>query len=159
MTVTPFFAQRPEVPAAGSDEDKYWRKEFTVNYEGGSITAARGNILQTLNVDGATNFCTAEDKNVSVKAHPRTNTIGGASKSIGAFNYSIKAYPISRAAQADGGQPITVVTDIGEYTARLSGSAADFAGYLCGNINVLYGATSFVTEKGTFYGPFTSAGE
>ena len=159
MTATPYFATRPDVPAAGSDEVLYWRKEFTVNYEGGSLTAARGNILQTLNVEGATNFCSVEDKNVSVKAHPRQNSIGGATKSIAGFSYSIKAYPISRAAQADGGQPITVVTDIGEYTARLSGSAAAFAGYLCGNINVLYGATSFVTEKGTFYGPFTSAGE
>ena len=158
MTISPAFAELPDVPAAGSDEDLYWRKEFTVNFDGGSLTAARGNILQTLNIDAASNFCSAENANVSVKSHARTNTIGGATQSIGGYNYTIKAYPISRASQADGGQPITVITPVGEYTGRLHGSAAALSGYLCDNINVLYGATSFVTERGTLYGPFTTSG-
>ena len=155
MTAAPYFAEPPAPPEPGTQDDLYWRKEFTLNYAGGSITAARGNILQTMNVDAAANFCDVPTISVTVKKHPRTNVIGGLSREIDAHTYSVKQYPISRASSADGGQAITVVTPLGEYTARLSGSAADFSEYLCANLNILYGATSFVTERGTQYGPFS----
>ena len=158
MTATPFFAEPPAPPEPGTADDLYWRKEFTLNYQGGSITAARGNILQTMNVDSASNFCDVPTINVTVKGHSRQNKIGGLSRQIDQHTYSVKQYPISRASSADGGQAITVVTPLGEYTARLSGSAADFSGYLCSNLNILYGATSFVTERGTQYGPFSPGG-
>ena len=56
---------------------------------------------------------------------------------------------------AAAGQQVRVVTSVGEYTARLTGSVSALATYLCDNNNALYDAVYIYSPRGAEYGPFT----
>ena len=148
------FATRPTPPAAGTDEYKRWAKEGTIAFPGGSLTASYGNIVQTFSLNGLATACTADPLTVSRKAHSRTNRIGGATTSVAGASYSLRRYPKKNSGNAAAGQPIEVITDIGSYTARLTGDVQDFVQWLCGNGSNFLGTMSFATEHGTLFGPF-----
>ena len=155
MTATPYFLTRPTPPAASTDEYTRWKKESTLNFPGGYLTATYGNLIQTFTMSG-TDACSGTQVDSTRKAHSRTNTIGGASISVAQAQYSYTKYPKRNGGNAAGGQPITVVTSVGSYTARLGGDIQDLVGWLCGNGTAqLYDAIEFVSPNGAHYGPFS----
>lgn len=128
-----------------------------MNFDGGTLTAAYGNLIQTLNVEGLTNFCNPSTINVSVPSATVVRTIGGASSQRAAYAYTKKQYNKRNSSLAAAGQPIRVVTTVGEYTARLTGSIESFADYLCDNQNLIYDTVSFFSGRGAQYGPFNAS--
>lgn len=154
MTAEVRFVPRPNPPEAGTDEYARWSSTSTMNFPGGYLEATYGNLIQTFTMTG-TDACSSKSVNVSRKSYSRVNVIGGESKTIGATSYTYKAYPKRNASGAAGGQAITIVTDIGSYTARLGGDIQSFATWLCGNgTGQLHGNISFYSEHGAEYGPF-----
>ena len=154
MTVSPYFAQRPEPPAAGTDEYARWKKESTYNFPGGYLTASYGNLIQTFSMQG-TDACDGVSVNTTRKAHNRVNTIGGASTSVAQATFTYKKYPKRNGGAAAGGEPITITTAVGSYTARLGGDIQDLVGWLCGNgTGQLYDSIEFTSPSGAHYGPF-----
>ena len=154
MTAEVRFVPRPNPPEAGTDEYTRWSRNSTLNFPGGYLEATYGNLIQTFTMSG-TDACSAETINVSRKSYSRVNTIGGDAKTIGATSYTYKAFPKRNSGSAASGQAITVVTDIGSYTARLGGDIQDFVSWLCGNgTGQLHGNISFFSEHGSEYGPF-----
>jgi hypothetical protein len=154
MTPTPRFATRPTVPAAGSSLDFQWRKDMTLAYPGGSITAARGNLEQTFALSGATSsYCQAVTESISRTGHSRVNKIGGTSTSVKATTFSVKKYPTGRSSQAAAGQAVEVLTGVGSYTARVSGSLQALMAYVCSIENSVFDYVTVVSQQGTIYGP------
>jgi hypothetical protein len=152
--VAPMFAIRPTPPEIGSDEDQLWRKIRAISYEGGYISAAYGNLCQTFVMSG--NDVTCESKNISttVKGHDRFNTIGGTVKKIEQFSKNYKVFPGKTSSMAAGGEPITIVTDIGEYEARMGGDVQTLISYLCDNKGSMYGPVYVYSGRGKEYGPY-----
>lgn len=153
-TPTPRFVGLPTPPQPNTPEYKRWAKEASLSFPGGSLTATYGNLVQTFSLAGMSAACTASPLNVSRKGHSRVNTIGGPTTSVAAASYTLKRYPSKRSGNAAAGQPIEIVTDIGSYTARLTGDIQDFVSYLCGNGSNFIGNFSFYSEHGTEFGPF-----
>lgn len=158
MTPTPRFATRPSVPAAGSPEDLQWRKNLTLAYPGGTITAARGNLEQTLNISGTTSsYCQAVTESISRTGHQRVNKIGGTATSVKATTYTVKKYPTGTTNQAAAGQAVEVLTGVGSYRARVTGSLQSLMAYLCSIENTVFDYVSVVSQHGTIYGPIGPA--
>ena len=154
MTATPYFATRPNPPSAGTDEYQRWKKESTMNYPGGYLTAAYGNLIQTFSMQG-TDACSGKTVSGTRKAHSRTLTIGGPTTSVASANLNYKLYPKRNGGGAAGGEPITIVTSVGSYQARLGGDIQDLVTWLCGNgTGQLYDAIEFISPNGAHYGPF-----
>jgi hypothetical protein len=129
-------------------------RKVALNYPGGSLTATQG-LLEAVfgpNLTGAGDSVTTST--VSVSGHSRVRVIGGASKTVGAFNYSRKKYPTAVNGGAAGGEPIALLVNGKYWTARLSGSHQEFADFLSGASFFLDGALFWRSEKGTQYGPF-----
>lgn len=156
MTQTPSvrFATRPDVPGINTSEYDRWTKESSISFDGGSLTAAYGNLIQTLNISGLSFNCNPPTKNVSVPPATVTRTIGGATSQRAGYSYTKKQFNKMNSSLSAGGQPITVVTGVGEYTARLTGSLEAFATFLCDNTSVIYDSVYFFSERGASYGPF-----
>ena len=95
----------------------------------------------------------AEDKEVSVTSHSRTRVIGGPSTAVSGHTYTYKAWPTSESGFADGGKVVLVSWEgsSGEWTARVTGSFADFGTFLSSNGQK---PSFFRSERGTKYGPF-----
>ena len=154
MEPTPFFATRPDVPQAGTDEYDRWKRESTLNFPGGYIKATYGNLIQTFSMTN-TDSCGGEQVNVSRSSHQRVNTIGGDAKTIGAKTFSYTKYPKRNSGGAAGGEVITITTAVGSYDARLGGDIQSFVGWLCGNgTSQLYDSIEFTSPRGAHYGPF-----
>jgi len=129
-------------------------RKIALNFPGGTLTASQG-LLEAVfgpNLTGAGEAVTTST--VSVSGHSRTRVIGGASKTVGAFNYTRKKYPTAVAGGAAGGEPIALLVGGKYWTARLSGSHQEFADFLSGAEFFLNGAMFWRSEKGTKYGPF-----
>ena len=160
MEPTLYFAQRPEVPAVGTDDYNRWRKESTLTWDGGYLTATYGNLIQTFAMTGA-DACSAKEITYQRKKHTRTNTIGGDSKEIEAVGVKFNKYPRRNSSGAAAGELITITTPVGSYTARLGGDIQHFVKFLCSDSGKgqLYAPIEFTTGRTAFYGPFGPAAQ
>lgn len=125
----------------------------TVNYEGGSITATRGLLDSVFKNDLDKLVGDPPDVSVSVASHSRTRVIGGASSNVTSHSRNYKGWPTSQASQSAAGK-VVYLTWQGEsdwWTARVTGSMADFADFMKANAST---AAQFRTSRGTKYGPF-----
>jgi len=158
MTQTPTVraGTPPAVPAINTPEYERWTKESSLAFPGGTLTAAYGNLIQTLDVNMIGFSCNVSTKNVSVKETTVTRTIGGASSVRKAYNYTKKQFNKKNSSLAAAGYQVRIRTGIGEYTARLTGSMEDLATYLCSNAAAIYDSVYVYSPRGAEYGPFTS---
>ena len=157
MTQTPMprFATRPDIPVVSNPQYQRWTKQASLTYEGGTLTSAYGNLIQTVALGSLNPICNPPTKAVSVKAHARTNTIGGTSTNVAAHNYTLSQYPKKNSSAGAAGEPVRVVTSVGEYEARLTGSMEALAKYLCDNGQAIYDPFWVYSPRGAQYGPFT----
>ncbi len=156
MTQTPslYFAVRPDPPAINTPEYVAWSREQSISFEGGTVTATYGNLIQTFNLPGLTDACSRTSISVSVPSHSRTNTIGGASTTVSGFQYTRQQFNKKNSSLGAAGEPIVIRTDIGQYQARLTGSMTAFADWICKNTGTLYSAITVYSPSGAAYGPF-----
>ena len=147
--------ERPTPPSVGTEEYDRWKRSATINFSGGYIEASYGNLIQTfydLTSSGSTGT-----RSVTRKAHTRTNTIGGTSTPVAETTYTEAIIPRRNSSGAAGGQPITVITPVGSYTARLGGSIEDFVAWVGDSILIkVIDSMTFMSERGATYGPFVN---
>ena len=158
MEPTLYFATRPEVPSVGTDDYNRWKKESTLTFTGGYLTASYGNLIQTFAMTGG-DACSAKEITYTRKKHTRTNTIGGDSKDIESVAVKFNKYPRRNSSGAAAGDLITVTTSVGSYTARLGGDIQAFIAFLCSDSGKgqLYDPIEFTSGRTAFYGPFGPA--
>lgn len=154
QTPAPKFVTRPDPPAVGTPEYSRWSKETALAFPGGTLTAAYGNLVQTVNLNSIGFQCNPPTKQVSVTSTSVTRTIGGASSTRSAYSFTKKQYNKKNAGSAAAGEPVRVVTSVGEYTARLTGSMSALADFLCANGAAIYDGFSVYSPAGAEYGPF-----
>ena len=125
----------------------------TINYTGGALTMTLGALEDLFGASNSLLTATSTSKSVAVKAHSRTRVIGGASTSVGAYNYTYKQWPTSEANNAAGGDVVLMrwENSNGDWTARVTGSLSALGDFLNTNSTK---AAYFRSEKGTNYGPF-----
>ena len=128
-------------------------KEITLRYEGGSIKMTRGNAKSIFGEDFTGLNPGPKDVTVSVKGHPRVNTIGGSSTQVEPFTYTFKSWPRSVASNASAGTIIYMEWDGsgGDFTGRVTGSMSKAASYFAENTKK---TLAFRTQRGSEYGPF-----
>ena len=128
-------------------------RKITINYTGGSIYMTIGALKSLLGENYENLVSTAEEAEVSVTAHTRTRVIGGASTPVAAHTYTYTKWPTSESGFADGGSVVLVswLGSDGEWTARVTGSFADFGSFLQSSAS---GPAFFRSQRGTKYGPF-----
>ena len=116
---------------------------------------SRGNAKDIFGEDFAGLSPQPVTKNVEVKAHTRTKTIGGATKSIDRYSYEFKSWPRSSSSNASAGTVILMEWDgsEGEFTGRVTGAIWKACDYLSTNVKKVLG---FRTQRGTEYGPFAA---
>lgn len=152
QTPSPRIAVRPNVPAAGTPEHARWRKEMSLSYAGGNLTAAYGNLIQTINFAAIPFSCGSVDTvTVSVGTASPVLTIGQPPTSRRAYTYTKKKYHKKNSSLAAAGEQVRVVTDVGEYTARLTGTMEALATYFCNNSAQLYGDVTVYSPSGAAY--------
>ena len=155
MTETaPMFIGRPSPPEIGSDSDFTWRQIRAISYQGGYISSAYGNLVQTFALTERETTCQSKNVSTTVKGHDRYNTIGGAKTTVAQFSKNYKVFPGKTSSMAAGGDPITIITDLGSFTARMGGDVQTLIQYLCDNRASMYGPTYIVTARGKQYGPY-----
>lgn len=152
--VTPYFATRPETPAAGSELEDRWAKDSTIAFGDGYIKSAYGNLVQTWNLEGLTTTCAAKEVDRKGYTVERELTIGMGSKSVTYSPATYKRFPRRNGGGAAGGEAMTFVTDIGTYTARVSGDVQTLVQWVCDNQDKQFGTLEIYTNRGAFYGPF-----
>ena len=155
QTPAPMFVTRPTPPAVGTPEYQRWSKETALAFPGGTLTASYGNLIQTVNLDTIGFQCNPPTKQVSVTSTSVTRTIGGPSSTRAAYSYTKKQYNKKNSGTAAAGEPVRVVTSVGEYTARLTGSMSALADFLCANGAAIYDGFDVYSPRGAQYGPFT----
>ena len=152
--VQPRFAERPTPPEAGTELEDRWAKESTIAFEGGYIKSAYGNLAQTWNLEGLGSTCSAISVDRKGYTVERTLTIGAGSKSVTYAPKTYNRYPRRNGGGASGGDAMTFVTDVGEYTARVSGDIQTLITWICDNKDKQFGTLEIYTNRGAFYGPF-----
>ena len=125
----------------------------TINYTDGALTMTIGAFESLFGTGNALLTATPTNVSVAVKAHSRTRVIGGASTSVGAYNYTYKQWPTSEANNAAGGDVVLLRWEgsDGDWTGRVTGSLSALGDFLNTNSTK---AVSFRSERGTNYGPF-----
>ena len=151
---SPRFSTRPEVPAAGSEQEDRWAKQSTITFDGGYIKSAYGNLVQTWNLEGLNTTCAAIEVDRKGYSVDRTLTIGMGSKNVTYSPATYKRFPRRNGSAAAGGEAMTFVTDIGQYTARVAGDVQTLIQWICDNKDVQFGTLEIYTNRGAFYGPF-----
>lgn len=129
-------------------------RKVALNFPGGSLTTTRG-LLEAVfgeSLTGAGQEVT--ESTISVSGHSRVRVIGGDAKNVAATNYTRKKYPTAVNGGAAGGEAIAMLVGGRYWTARLSGSHQDFAGFLAGSQFAQNVPLFWRSEKGTQYGPF-----
>ena len=144
----------PTIPDAGSSEEDAWAKEVSLNFEGGYIKSAYGNIVQTWNL--TTELDQDNAINVSRVGYQteRVLKIGTLGKVVNYNPTSYKRYPRRNASGAAGGGAWTFVTGRGSYTARVAGNVEDVIGWIKYYRSQLFDTLFVYTETGAQYGPF-----
>ena len=147
--------ERPTPPSVGTEEYDRWKRSATINFSGGYIEAAYGNLIQTF--ADLTSTGSTGTRSVTRKSHPRVNTIGGTPTQVAETTYTQSIIPRRNSSGAAGGQPITVNTPVGSYTARLGGNIEDFVAWVGDSIYVkVIDTMTFASERGATYGPFVN---
>lgn len=118
------------------------------------MTASYGNLIQTLAVNTIGFNCNPSTKNVSVPQATVVRTIGGASSTRKAYQYTKKRFNKKNSSLAAAGYPVVIRTQVGDYTARLTGSMEALAAYLCDKSAALYDSVYVYSPRGAEYGPF-----
>lgn len=147
-------AIRPDTPAAGSETEDRWAKDSTIAYDGGYIRSAYGNLVQTWNLNGLNSPSEAIDVDRAGYSVDRVLTIGMASKPVTYAPKTYKRFPRRNGSGAAGGEEMTFVTDIGQYTARVAGDVETLIQWITDNIGEQYGTLEVYTNRGAIYGPF-----
>ena len=133
----------------------YAERNATINYTGGSLTASRGVLAAMFTGNVALATCSPETTERSRKTFVRTEYIGADVRTVNGSTWTETKYPNQTKSIAAGGEPIRLRIN-GEYwTARLSGTHSALMAFLCSQ-NVaggLDGVVSFMSERGTTYGP------
>lgn len=123
------------------------------NYPAGAVTMSRGLAKALFGIDWRNLVSPAVVKTVDVAGHQRTRVIGYPSIAVKAHQYSYKAYPSMDRSSALGGQPVTVVLTNGDkWTVRVSGAMDEFLSWI--GSKIVTTNTTFVSSRGTVYGPF-----
>ena len=124
-----------------------------MNYPGGSVYMTIGALRSLLGANYENLVSQPEDKEVSVVSHSRTRVIGGPTTAVSAHTYTYKKWPTSESGFADGGSIVLVSWNgsEGEWTARVTGSFADFGTFLAANGT---SPSFFRSQRGTKYGPY-----
>ena len=135
----------------------------TINYTGGSLTAARGVLAAMFKPGQYDSGCESVLSERSRKTYTRTDYIGAPSRVVDASQWQEVRYNSSTKSLAAGGEPIQIRIAGEWWTARLSGSHSNFMTYLCGENTAgnLNGVIAWRSERGTTYGPvgqFSSSG-
>jgi hypothetical protein len=154
QTPSPRFATRPPIPGVGTPEYVRWSKEFALPFAGGTLSSAYGNMVQTFNLAGYTNYCAATSINVSRTSSSVVNTIGGSAITRAGTTYVKKQYKKKNAGLAAAGETVVIRTDVGEFEARLTGSMQSLVEFVCANSGLLYGPIEVFSPSGASYGPF-----
>ena len=129
-------------------------RRMTINYEGGSIEMAVGNVKSLWSDQTISDFTGGEEVSVTVKGHTRTRVIGGPSTTVASNTYVYTQFPSSGNSQAAGGEEVMVSWDGSEgwWTARVNGPLWKLGEYL--NSTVPNDAF-FKAKGGRTYGPFS----
>ena len=154
QTPTPKFFLRPTPPQAGTPEYTRWSQDASLTYDGGSVTAAYGNLVQTFAEGAIGNKCAPSTKQVNVSSTTVTNTIGGTTSQRAGYAYTRKQWNKQNSSQAAGGLPIVIKTDLGEFEARLHGSMTALNEWLCANPLALFDSVWIYSPRDAQYGPF-----
>ena len=159
MTETPTlrFAERPNVPSPGTAEYEQWAKDATLSYPGGGLTAAYGNLAQTLNMSGLGFQCDPLQTLVSVNAAQVERVIGQPPGSRKSYTYSKEKFAKKNSSAGAAGLPVIVRTGVGDYQARLTGSMSRLINYFCDNKNLIFDEIWIFSPRGAEYGPITPA--
>ena len=128
-------------------------RRMTINYEGGSIEMAVGNVKSLFADNTISDFTSGKEASVTVKGHNRTRVIGGPSTTVASNTYVYTQFPSSGNSQAAGGEEVMVSWDGSEgwWTARVNGALWKLGEYL--NSTVPNDAF-FKAKGGRTYGPF-----
>lgn len=131
-------------------------REFTLNYDGGSLTMTLGSLKALLGPDFEGLTPSGEEVSVTVKTHTRTRVIGGPATNVPGFTYTYKQWPTSQANNAAAGGVVLLSWDgsDGQWTGRVTGSLSDLGVFLAGNAAE---PAVFRSERGTKYGPFSKS--
>jgi hypothetical protein len=126
---------------------------MTLNYEGGSIEMATGNLTGLFGESAVSDLTKGVTKTVSVKAHSRTRVIGGGSTSIAGGSYTYKQFPSSGNSQAAGGEEVMIswTGSNGWWVARVNGALWKLGEYLD---SAAPADVFFKAAGGRTYGPF-----
>lgn len=125
-------------------------RKFSLSWDGGYLTATRGLLESLYGVDFMSKVGAGQAKTIGVKGHSRQRVIGGASKTVGAYSYTVIDYPRKVKGGASGGRPIQINVEGDWWTARLGGSVQDFKAWLAGAGKPTK-AFQFATERGGEY--------
>ena len=128
-------------------------REFTLQYEGGSLTMTLGALKDIFGADFAGLESEGIQKTVTVKSHQRVRVIGEPASTVGGFTYTFTQWPTSQCNNADAGRVALFDWDgsDGTWTGRVNGSFADCGVFLNANSPK---AIKFRSERGTKYGTF-----
>lgn len=155
QTPTPKFATRPNPPTFPSVEYDQWTKDATLSYPGGGLTAAYGNLAQTLNMSGLGFQCNPLETLVTVNPTSVERVIGQPATARKGTSYSRKKFSKKNSSNAAGGQIVTIRTPVGDYTARLTGSMTRLVDFFCDNANLIFDEVWIYSPRGAAYGPLT----
>lgn len=137
------------------------QRDGTINFPGGSLTASRGTLAAIFTENAVVSACDAVNSNRSRKSYTRSEFIGADPRVVSASEWVETRYPYLTKSIAKGGQTIKLIIQGEPWTARLSGNLSNLADYFCqqgddGNLN---GTVAFMSERGSFYGPYANAAE
>lgn len=152
----PRFLGRPPLPGTETAEYVTWAQQWTIAYDGGYIQSAFGNLAQTWDIAQISEACSEVPVAVIRKAHSRENSIGMGGTPVKEARFTYNKYPRRNSSSAAGGEPYTIHTDIGSYTARIGGDVQDFMKWACSKASITFGPTSIQTSHGAWYGPISS---
>ena len=129
-------------------------RRMTINYEGGSIEMAVGNVRSLWSDQIPSDFTGGEQVTVSVRGHSRTRIIGGPSRQLEPNTYTYTQFPSSGNGQAAGGEEVMMSWDGSEgwWTTRVNGPMWKLGEYLN---KTSPRAAFFKVKGGRTYGPFS----
>jgi hypothetical protein len=155
----PRLVDRPTPPQPNTADYDRWTKWQAISWDGGSFSATWGNLVQTWNLD-TLNYICQESKEITVSksSHQRVNKIGSSPTTVAGTTYTQTVYPKKNSSLAAAGEIVRIVTDIGEYSGRLTGPMELFAKFACANVSSQFGSMTIYSPRGASYGPISAAG-
>lgn len=129
-------------------------RRLTINYDGGSLEMAVGNIKSLFADNLISDFTKGVEETVTVKGHERVRVIGGPKTTVASNTYTYTQFPSSGNSQAAGGEEVLFSWEGSEgwWTGRVNGPLWKLAEYL--NSTVPFPAF-FKAKGGRTYGPFS----